>query len=197
MRLETSHILLIRSILLGAVMSLQSITGIRPEPVFATRGDSTKKIRAGMPMGAKVSLHGSEMYYFLDKLVQCVLPRIREWQGVNPVGDGKGSISLNLPAQVVGTFPDIEPHFDMFPRLFDVKVDLHTTGQSDQETILLLSGFQIPFLDKPVVDEVEVKKSNDPWELIKKAKTREERKRLFQEITARKKALGKDAEAEE
>jgi ribosomal protein L5 len=103
-------------------MSLQCITGKRAEPVFATRGDNSKKIRAGMPLGARVTLQGSEMYYFLDKLVQTVLPRIREWEGVNPIGDGKGSLELTLPASVVGTFPDIEPHFDMFPRLFDTKV---------------------------------------------------------------------------
>ena len=175
-------------------MSLQSISGIRPSPVFATRGDSTKKIRAGMPLGAKVSLVGHDMYYFLDKLVQCVLPRIREWQGINPVGDNQGSISLMLPASVVGTFPDIEPHFDMFPRLFDVKIDFKTTGQNDHETCQLLSGFQIPFLSEKLVDAVEEKKSNDPWELIKQAKTREERKRLFAEITAAKKAAAKSSE---
>ena len=169
-------------------MSLQAITGKLPEPVFATKGDSTKKIRAGMPLGAKVSLTGHDMFYFLDKLVQCVMPRIREWKGLNPRGDNKGSLQMLLPASVVGTFPDIEPHFDMFPKLFDVKINFSTTGQSDRETVMLLSGFQVPFLDKVEVDEVEEKKSNDPWELIKLAKTREERKRLFQEITAAKRA---------
>jgi large subunit ribosomal protein L5 len=75
-----------------------------------------------MPLGATVSLGGQEMYNFLDKMIQCVLPRIREWPGVNPIGDDKGSISFMLPASAVGTFPDIEPHFDSFPRLFDIEV---------------------------------------------------------------------------
>jgi ribosomal protein L5 len=111
-----------KSILLSAIMSLQSISGIRASPLFATRGDASKKIRAGMPLGASVSLKGEEMYNFLDKMIQCVLPRIREWSGVNPIGNGKGSISFTLPASAVGTFPDIEPHFDSFPRLFEIEV---------------------------------------------------------------------------
>jgi ribosomal protein L5 len=111
-----------KNLLLSAIMSLQSISGIRATPLFATRGDASKKIRAGMPLGAHVSLYGQDMFNFLDKMIQCVLPRIREWPGVNPVGDGQGAISFKLPASAIGTFPDIEPHFDSFPRLFDVEV---------------------------------------------------------------------------
>jgi ribosomal protein L5 len=111
-----------KNLLLSAIMSLQSISGIRATPLFATRGDASKKIRAGMPLGANVTLNGQEMFNFFDKMIQCVLPRIREWSGVNPIGDGQGAISFKLPASAVGTFPDIEPHFDSFPRLFDVEV---------------------------------------------------------------------------
>jgi large subunit ribosomal protein L5 len=100
---------------------MQSICGKKPKPVFATKGDASKKIRAGMPIGCKVSIRGEEMYTFLDKLIQCVLPRIREFKGLNPVSN-KGVVEMTLPSNAIGTFPDIEPHFDMFPRLFDTKV---------------------------------------------------------------------------
>ncbi|KAJ3344610.1 hypothetical protein HDU91_000165, partial [Kappamyces sp. JEL0680] len=138
-----------------------------------------KKIRVGMPIGARARLPLSESYHFLDKMIQCVLPRIREWEGVNPQGDGNGSISFTLPASSIGTFPDIEPHFDSFPRLYDTKVTIHTTAVNDWETCLLLSGFQLPFLPAVKVEHVDLVKSDDPWAAIKAAKTREERKALF------------------
>ncbi|KAJ3319738.1 hypothetical protein HDV06_005938 [Boothiomyces sp. JEL0866] len=171
-----------KSILLSAIMSLQSITGKRPVPLFAETGDHSKKIRKGMPLGATVEIKGEQMYSFLDKLVQCVLPRIREYEGVNPIGDGKGSLTIKLPASAVGTFPDIEPHFDSFPRLFETDVTFITSGRDDYETCLLLSGFQIPFLpEKKIIEERKVV-SDDPWAAIKNAKTREERKALYAEI---------------
>jgi hypothetical protein len=64
---------------------------------------------------------------------------------------------------------------------------LRTSGKNDKETCLLLSGFQLPFLPEPKIDVSEVKKSDDPWEAIKNAKTREERKALFAQITAARK----------
>ncbi|KAJ3268712.1 hypothetical protein HDV01_002343 [Terramyces sp. JEL0728] len=171
-----------KSILLSAIMSLQSITGKRPDPLFAETGDHSKKIRKGMPLGATVEIKGEQMYSFLDKLVQCVLPRIREYEGVNPIGNDKGSLTITLPASAIGTFPDIEPHFDSFPRLFETDVTFITSGRNDYETCLLLSGFQIPFLpEKKIVEERKVV-SDDPWAAIKSAKTREERKALYADI---------------
>ena len=101
------------------------------------QGDASRKIRQGMPIGAKVKLEGPEMYHFLDKLVQTVMPRIREFEGVYP---GDGVVQFKLDASTVGTFPDIEPHFDSFPRLFDTTVTINTSGRSEYETVGLLSG---------------------------------------------------------
>ncbi|TPX71756.1 hypothetical protein SpCBS45565_g00813 [Spizellomyces sp. 'palustris'] len=172
-----------KTILLSAIMSLQSITGVRAEPLFATVGDASKKIREGMPLGARVELTGVKMYEFLDKMTQCVLPRLREWDGVNPVGDDNGSITLSLPSTAIGYFPDIEPHFDMYPRLFDTEVVIQTTGKSDWETVLCLSGFQVPFLEKRVVaQEEEVEDANDPWAKFRKPKTREERRAMAEKL---------------
>ncbi|KAJ3011472.1 hypothetical protein HKX48_006829 [Thoreauomyces humboldtii] len=168
-----------KTILLSAIMSLQSISGIRAEPLFATEGDASKKIREGMPLGARVELTGVKMYEFLDKLTQCVLPRLREWEGLNPVGDTKGGITLTLPETAIGYFPDVEPHFEMYPRLFETDVVIQTTAKSDWETVLCLSGFQIPFLPErviaKVVEEVDV---NDPWAKFRKPKSGKERRAL-------------------
>ncbi|KAI8826169.1 ribosomal protein L5 domain-containing protein [Fimicolochytrium jonesii] len=168
-----------KMVLLSAIMSLQAISGVRAEPIFATAGDAAKKIRAGMPLGAQVELRGVRMYEFLDKLTQTVLPRLREWNGINPVGDDNGSITLRLPGPAVGYFPDIEPHFDMYPKLFDTDIVVQTTGKSDWETVMCLSGFQIPFLEERVVaKEKEEADSNDPWAKFRKPKTREERQAM-------------------
>ncbi|KAI8908052.1 ribosomal protein L5 domain-containing protein [Gorgonomyces haynaldii] len=175
-------------LVLNAIMLLQSITGVRADPVLAERGDATRKIRVGMPMGAKLELTGKEMHLFMDKMVQCVLPRISDFSLINPIGDDKGSLSFMLPAAAVGYFPDIEPHFDMFPRMFETKVTFYTSGQSDAETCMVLSGFKLPLGEERIEDVEEVKKVDDPWARIKEAKTREERKAIAAEIMKQRKS---------
>ncbi|KAI8925814.1 ribosomal protein L5 domain-containing protein [Entophlyctis helioformis] len=179
-----------KNILLSAVMSLQSISGVRADPLFAEVGDAAKRIRAGMPLGARVELTGPRMFEFVDKLTQCVMPRIREFKGLNPTGDGAGAISFKLPDTAIGYFPDIEPHFDMFPRLFETDVILHTTGKNDWETALCLSAFQMPFMAERVqAAEAGDSKagSDDPWAQIRSAKTREERIALHKAAQSAKK----------
>jgi len=182
--------------LLSSIMALQSVTGIRPDPVFADKGDAAKKIRKGMPLGAKVELTGSDMYLFLDKLVQCALPRIQDdWAGINPVGDGKGSLSFILPAQALSYFPDIEPHFDMYPRLVDTEITFQCNEIDDAKTVLLLSAFQVPMADNvEKEEEVEVAVTNK-WDRLKEAKSREERKALAALIAKEKDGEGKSKEA--
>ncbi|KAH6561330.1 hypothetical protein BASA62_009886 [Batrachochytrium salamandrivorans] len=120
-----------KNMLLGAIMCLQSITGVQAYPLFAETGDSSKRIRAGMPLGARVEITGTQMFGFLDKLTQCVLPRMREFEGINPVGDNSGMMKLTLPDTALGYFPDIEPHFDMYPQMFETDVMMYTTGKCD------------------------------------------------------------------
>ena len=118
------------------------------------------------------------MFEFLDKLAMTVLPRIREWNGVEGIGDDNGSLAIRIPKSAVGFFPDIEPHFDSFPLFFDIDLLIHTTGKSDWETALCLSGFQIPFKPKRIIKQVEEEESNDPWAKFRKPKTKEERKAI-------------------
>lgn len=156
--------------LLSAMMALECMTGLLPTPVFSNRNRAELRLKKGMPIGAEVTLQGSHMYHFLDKLVQIVLPRLREWDGVEPAGMGTGVIQLDFPATAMSVFPDIEPFYDMFPKFFDFSITLHTTGKTDAEAIMLLSGFQMPFKDSvPVVEEDEVDDS-DPWAKYKKKK---------------------------
>ena len=171
---------------------------MKAEPLFAEFGDASKGIREGMPMGAVVTLTGNvvkpnspilhfantqhyigpRMFDFMDKLTSCVLPRMREWAGVEAIGDDSGALALVLPKSAVGYFPDIEPHFDAFPKLFDIDVLIHTTAKSDWETAMCLSAFQVPFKEKRVVEVVKAKESSDPWARFRKPATKEERKAL-------------------
>ncbi|KAI8833750.1 ribosomal protein L5 domain-containing protein, partial [Chytridium lagenaria] len=169
-----------KNVLLGAIMSLQAITGVHASPLFAVHGDASKKIRAGMPMGAVVELSGPRAFEFLDKLIQVVLPRLREWEGVDPFKKDAprvllqpGTITIKLPESVMGSFPDIEPHYEMFPRLFAATVTVHTSATDLEGAALVLSGFQMPFL-KDAMPEVasadETKEDDDPFAKFKKRK---------------------------
>ncbi|KAL1924691.1 mitochondrial 54S ribosomal protein uL5m [Calcarisporiella thermophila] len=135
--------------LLSAIMAIQSITGVRPEIVFARTGAATWKLREGMPIGCKVTLKGDKMYTFLDKLVEIVLPRMKEWQGL-PItaGDGNGNIAMGFPASALSLFPDIESNYDMYPRMTGFHVVFNTTAYTNLDGRLLLSGFGIPFQKK-------------------------------------------------
>ncbi|KAJ1566368.1 hypothetical protein HK405_010102, partial [Cladochytrium tenue] len=143
-----------KNLLIGSIMSLQAMTGVPATPLFAEKADAARKLRAGMPLGAKAELTGARAYEFLDKLAQVVLPRLREWNGVRlelprqrPLRPHilGGTLRFTIPAAGVGAFPDIEPHFDMYPRLNPVEVSVYTTAGSRRAAALLLSGFQVPF----------------------------------------------------
>ncbi|KXS19852.1 ribosomal protein L5 [Gonapodya prolifera JEL478] len=138
-----------KHLILLAMMQLRCISGVRPEPTFATWSDAESRLRKGQAVGAEVFLKGELMYSFLERCVECVLPRLREWEGWPAQGDGfsPGSVTVTLPSQAVGLFPDIEPYFDQFPRLYDIQIQFRTSARTPEEAVLLLSGFQIPFKD--------------------------------------------------
>ena len=142
-----------------------------------------------MPMGAHILLRNEDMYNFIDKTVQCVLPRIPDWKGVPP-NFKNGNVTMKLPASSIGInylttgyFPDIEPHFDMFPKMFDLDVTFHTTAKNEREAILCLSGFQIPFQPKFEAEELALDEKELAWEEMKNAKTRAERKAIAVNLT--------------
>ncbi|KAI8977344.1 ribosomal protein L5 domain-containing protein [Mycotypha africana] len=138
-----------KSHLLSAFMAFQSITGIRPEIVHAKSSVSNWKIRAGMPIGVKVTLRGDEMYEFMDKLVEIVLPRLKEWQGVSmKSGDSNGNLAFGFPPSALALFPEIEGSFDVYPKMTGFDVILCTTAYTNTEGRLLLSALNVPFNER-------------------------------------------------
>ncbi|RUP45238.1 ribosomal protein L5 domain-containing protein [Jimgerdemannia flammicorona] len=132
--------------LLSAFMALQCISAARPEIIYARRSVASWKLREGMPIGVKVELRGDNMYQFLDKLVEIVLPRLKEWHGLPlSAGDGNGNLAIGFPPSALALFPEIEGSFDMFPRMTGFDVIFNTTGYTNTEGRLLLSGFSVPF----------------------------------------------------
>ncbi|KAI9145771.1 ribosomal protein L5 domain-containing protein [Paraphysoderma sedebokerense] len=130
-------------------MQFEAITGKHPEIVKAQSNVALWKLREGMPIGVKVKLEGYEMYNFLDKLVELVLPRLKGWYGIPGLaGDGSGNISIGFESNVMSYFPEIEQVFDRYPFMCGFDLTFRTTAQSDWEARLLLSGFQIPIEDE-------------------------------------------------
>ncbi|CAO3643557.1 unnamed protein product [Mucor hiemalis] len=138
-----------KSNLLSAFMAFQSITGIRPDVVYARNSVANWKLREGMPVGVKVTLRGEEMYQFMDKLVEIVLPRLKEWPGLSmTAGDGNGNIALGFPPSALALFPEIEGSFDVYPKMTGFDVIFNTTAYTNTDGRLLLSAFSVPFKTK-------------------------------------------------
>ncbi|CAO3642880.1 unnamed protein product [Cunninghamella blakesleeana] len=135
-----------KSNLLSAFMAFQSITGTRPEVVYARTSVANWKLREGMPIGVKVTLRGEEMYQFMDKLVEIVLPRLKEWPGMSmTAGDGNGNVAIGFPPSALALFPEIEGSFDMYPKMTGFDVTFNTTAYTNTDGRLLLSGYSVPF----------------------------------------------------
>ena len=126
----------------GAMEDLAAISGQKPAITRAKKSIAAFKIRAGMPVGCKVTLRGQRMYDFLDKLINVGLPRIRDFRGVSPKGfDGRGNYSLGLREQLI--FPEIK--YDKVDKIRGLDVVIVTTAKTDEEAYALLSELGMPF----------------------------------------------------
>jgi len=126
----------------AALGDVTTITGQKPQLVKAKKSVAAFKLRAGQTVGIKTTLRGRRMWYFLDKLLNVALPRIRDFRGVNPEGfDGRGNYSLGLREQVV--FPEID--YDKIDKLRGLEVSIVTTARSDDEARSLLTRLGMPF----------------------------------------------------
>ncbi len=126
----------------AAVADLATITGQRPVITRAKRSVAAFKLREGMPIGCMVTLRGQRMEYFLDKLINAALPRIRDFQGVaTDAFDGRGNYTLGLREQLV--FPEID--YDKVDRLRGMEITIVTTATTDQEGRRLLALMGMPF----------------------------------------------------
>lgn len=125
-----------------AVDELAQISGQKPVVTTAKKSIANFKVREGMKIGAKVTLRGNQMYEFLDKLMSIALPRLRDFQGVNPKAfDGKGNYALGLTEQLV--FPEIS--YEKIDKIRGLDIVIVTSAKTDKEAKLLLDKLGMPF----------------------------------------------------
>ncbi len=126
----------------AAVNDLSIIAGQKPVIKKAKKSEAGFKLREGMPIGTKVTLRQERMYDFLDRLVNVVLPRVRDFEGVSAKAfDGRGNYSLGLRDQLV--FPEIE--FDKVDKLLGMSITIVSSAKNDEEGRALLKAFGMPF----------------------------------------------------
>ena len=126
----------------AAVNDLTTITGQRPVVTRAKKSIAAFKLRAGMPIGAMVTLRGERMYEFYDRLTAISLPRIRDFRGVSPNSfDGRGNYTLGLREQLL--FPEIE--YDQIDKVRGLEISIVTTARTDEEGRRLLALLGMPF----------------------------------------------------
>ena len=120
------------------------ISGQQAVPTYARKSIANFKLRAGMKIGAKVTLRGERMYEFMDKLFSFALPRVRDFKGINPNGfDGRGNYALGLKEQLI--FPEIE--YDQIDKIRGMDIVFVTTAVSDEEAKEMLTLMGAPFAE--------------------------------------------------
>lgn len=126
----------------GAVKDLTTIAAQKPAIRRARKSIATFKIREGMPIGAAVTIRGDRMWDFLDRLLAVVLPRIRDFRGLNPRSfDGHGNYSFGLTEQLV--FPEID--YDDIDATRGMDITIVTSAKTDDEGRALLTALGFPF----------------------------------------------------
>jgi len=128
----------------AATSDLAAIAGQKPVITRARKSIAAFKVRQGMPIGIMVTLRGPRMWSFLDRLINLVLPRLRDFRGVSRRSfDGRGNYSLGLREQIV--FPEID--YDKVDKLRGLEVVIVTTAPDDEQGYALLKRLGMPFRD--------------------------------------------------
>ena len=131
-----------KKLLDAAIDDLSLITGQKAVKTKARKSIANFKIRAGQEIGARVTLRGSIMYEFMDRLVNVALPRVKDFRGINQNAfDGHGNYSMGITEQII--FPEID--FDKIERVSGLNVSIVTTARTDAEAKAFLSKFGMPF----------------------------------------------------
>lgn len=127
------------------VEELSLITGQRAVSTKAKTSVSNFKLREGMPIGAKVTLRGTKMYEFLDRLMTVALPRVRDFKGISDKGfDGRGNYTLGVTEQII--FPEIS--IEKVNRISGMDITFVTSANTDEESLALMKAFGMPFVNK-------------------------------------------------
>ena len=126
----------------SAIEEISLITGQRPVVTRARKSIANFKVRQGMPVGAKVTLRGENMYVFVDKLFNISLPRVRDFKGVSKNSfDGRGNYSMGIKEQLI--FPEI--NYDQVDMIKGMNIVFTTTAKTDEEAKALLELLGMPF----------------------------------------------------
>ncbi|MCK9377733.1 MAG: 50S ribosomal protein L5 [Syntrophobacterales bacterium] len=126
----------------SASVELGAITGQKPVVTKARKSIAAFKLREGMPIGCMVTLRRDRMYYFLDKLVNVVLARVRDFRGVNERAfDGRGNYTLGIKEQII--FPEID--YDKIDKVKGMNITIVTSAPTDEEGKFLLKLMGMPF----------------------------------------------------
>lgn len=127
----------------SATRDLATISGQKPIITRARKSIAAFKVREGNPIGTTVTLRGSRMYYFLDRLINMALPRIRDFRGIPRRGfDGRGNFSMGIREQII--FPEID--YNQIDRIRGLQVTIATNARNDAEAIRLLELYGMPFM---------------------------------------------------
>jgi len=131
-----------RKVMDAAVTDLTKITGQKPLVTKSRKAIASFKLRAGLAVGAKVTLRGARMYEFLDRLINIAMPRIRDFRGVSPRSfDGQGNYSLGVKEQII--FPEIQ--YDQVDQIRGMDITITTTAVDNRHGRALLEAFNFPF----------------------------------------------------
>lgn len=126
----------------AAAKDLSIMTGQKPVVTKARQSIAVYKLREGMPIGVMVTLRGNRMWDFMDRLINIVLPRQRDFQGISPDSfDGRGNYSIGIREQLV--FPEI--NYDDIDKIRGLEVTIVTSAQNDEESRRLLALMDMPF----------------------------------------------------
>ncbi|MFO7572984.1 MAG: 50S ribosomal protein L5 [Gaiellaceae bacterium] len=126
----------------AAIDELTVISGQRAQVRRAKKSIASFKLREGMPVGARVTLRGTRMYEFLDRLASIALPRIRDFRGLDPGSfDGRGNYSIGIREQII--FPEVD--YDKVPAIRGLDVAITTTAETDEHGRALLGALGLPF----------------------------------------------------
>jgi large subunit ribosomal protein L5 len=125
-----------------AIDELTNITGQKAVATMSKKDISNFKLRKGMPIGARVTLRGVNMYEFLDRLVSSALPRVRDFKGVNDKSfDGRGNYTMGVTEQII--FPEID--IDKVTKITGLDITFVTTAETNEEAYELLKELGMPF----------------------------------------------------
>ena len=131
-----------KKIMDNAVADMTKIAGQKPVVTKSRKSIAVFKIRTGYPVGCKVTLRGTRMYEFLDRLVTVAIPRIRDFRGIPARSfDGRGNFNFGVKEQII--FPEIE--YDKIDALRGMNITITTTARSNEEGKALLAAFKFPF----------------------------------------------------